>query len=307
MNNILDSETLEAIASPLISCPNCFSGSSELADLARKQSIWSNIECKNCGESFEISEAIDEHFANNLQNGYALWAGAHNIAKQVICESGKATLVDVKGVFEEIYSINHSFSGSATYLADGISTHYIPQGFIMISVAPNNNGHVDSLHLILNIEGRTHTQPKLIPWQQMLLQAKLNLFSAPNLSVIMSLNAVDLFIEQMSIMNIRTEKSRGRPDLWSYFINDILNVNLRKILGKKDFLLVEKFVQTRNAIAHGDNYLEKLPENIRKKEEKWLLNNKHKGGTANFSPCANFALRMSLMIIRKCRRLIDKH
>ena len=225
--------------------------------------------------------------------------------KQAICEPGKSTLIDVKGIFEEIYSINHSFIGQAKYLAGGLSTHFIPQGYIMVSVAPNKNGETYPIHVIVDIEGRKHAEPKLAPWQQMLLRAKLNLFSAPQLTVIMALSAVDLYVEELTNSELQTIGKKGRPELWSYHINKRLNLKLRTILGKRDFVLTEKFVQTRNALAHRGNYLVKLPEDIRQKEEEWLENGKYREGTGNYSPCAHFALSAALKIIRNCRRIAE--
>jgi transcription elongation factor Elf1 len=303
--DLLSENALKALSLPLIACPICKSGSSELTTFVIQQNVWEIIKCSSCGNNFEIAEAIDENFAANEMGGYSIWAGGCQVTKQVICESGKTTLVDIKGVFEEIYFINHGFVGGANYLAGGISTQFIPQGFIMVCVAPNPSGETNCLNILLNIEGQKSKQPELLPWQQMLLRAKLNLFSAPYLTVIMSLNAVDLFIEQLTKLEIESVKGKGRPDIWSYHINNSLNISLRKLLGKKDFLLIEKFVQTRNALAHGGNYLEKLPANIRDREEEWLSNGKYREGIANYSPCANFTLSCSLKIIRNCRRVIE--
>jgi len=305
VSNLLSEDALDALSLPLMTCPVCRVGSSELTVFAEQQNIWNKIKCSSCSNQFEIAEAIDENFANNGVGCHSMWTGGCQVTKQAICESGKTALIDIKGVFEEIYSINHSFVGGANYLAGGISTQFIPQGFVMISVAPNLRCELDHLNILLNIEGRRSNQPVLLPWQQMLLRAKVNLFSAPYLTVIMSLNAVDLFVEHLTKLELESVKGKGRPDIWSYHINNSLNITLRKLLGKNDFLLIEKFVQTRNALAHGGNYLERLPQNVLKKEEEWLENGKYREGIANFSPCANFALRCSLKIIRSCRRVIE--
>lgn len=297
---------IEALSFPIIICPVCSAGSLELTFLTIGKSVWDKIQCISCRKHFEIAKAIDEMFINNRKGCYSTWSGGHQVSKQVICETGKNALVDIKGIFEEIYSIDHWFIGGASYFAGGLSKHFIPQGYIMVSVAQAPlNKEIDQINILLTVEGRTKQQPKLMPWQQMMLRAKLNLFSAPNLTVIMALNAVDLFIEQLTSLEIEIAKGKGRPDLWSYYIKQEFGITLRELVGKSDFLLVEKFVQTRNAIAHGGDYLKKLPQDILEKEEEWLANGNFREGSQNLSPCAQFALRCSLKIIRNCRRLMQ--
>lgn len=304
---LLDQETLDSLSFPIICCPLCSAGSSDLTISIIGKSIWDRIQCHSCKNYFEIAKAIDELFVNNHRGCFSIWTGGHQVTKQIICESGKTYLIDIKGIFEEIYSIEHCFLGGAIYFAGGISKHFIPQGYIMVSVAQTpGSQRINKVNILLTIEGRTQKQPKLLPWQQMMLRAKKNLFLAPNLTVIMALNAVDLFIEQLTSSEVETAVGKGRPDLWNYYIEQTLNTSLRNLLGKSDFILIEKFVQTRNAIAHTGNYLEKLPIDIREKEEDWLENDKNREGTGNFSPCAQFALRCSLKIIRNCRRFAHR-
>jgi len=292
-------EALNQLAFPMVSCPYCKSGSSEMAEEVRQAGRWGHVNCHSCKQTFEIETAIDEGFVNTQKACYALWTGGKQICKPLNISSGQTQIIDIKGIFEEVYIMSPYFEYFKS-LAGGFDSKYIPQGYAMFALAPNPTGEVHTLNGLVFIEGRSSGQPQMSNWKRMLLNAKLSIYDSPNLTIILGLNAVDLFLEELT----NHEIGKGRPGSWNMVIDQHFGTKLSQLPGI-NFQNTEKFVQLRNAIAHGRDHVDKLPVQLKPKEENWLQNSKFKEGSGAYAPSAVFALRSALEIIRSCKRIID--
>lgn len=292
-------ETLEYLATPMVTCPFCSSASSEMVEIVQRAGIWGQVTCKSCSKIFEIATAIDEGFVKTNMSGYTLWTGGKQVCKPFRISSGSTQLIDIKGIFEEVYIISPHFEFFHS-LAGGFDTKYIPQGYAMLALAPNPSGEVHNLKGLAYIEGRTPEQREMSNWKRILLNAKLSIYDSPALTVIMALNAVDLYLEELT----NKETSPSRPGSWSKLIKVHFGIRLKEILGQ-NYQNIESFVHLRNSLAHGRDHINKLPENLVPLEEDWVENGKYKEGTGAYAPSASFALSSALEIIRSCRRIAD--
>ncbi|MGB3210244.1 MAG: hypothetical protein WBB19_06020 [Desulforhopalus sp.] len=134
----------------------------------------------------------------------------------------------------------------------------------------------------------------------MLLKAKLAIYESPDLTTILAVNSVDLYLEELTGYDI----GPGRPGSWSKIIKNHFGKSLKQLLDYK-ITDVEKFVQIRNALAHGSNHLDRLSGELKADEEQWLENGKCMEGPGAFAPSAAFVLQNALAVIRSCRRFID--
>jgi hypothetical protein len=292
-------ETLQYLAIPMVSCPFCSSASSNMIEKIQQAGIWGKVTCQSCKEFFEVATAIDEGFVKTNLSGYTLWTGGKQICRPFSIKSGTTVLIDIKGIFEEVYIISPHFE-SFESLAGGFDTKYIPQGYAMLALAPNPGGEVHTLNGISFIEGRTPGQKELSNWKKMLLMAKLSIYKSPYLTVIMSLNAVDLYLEELTNLEV----GKGRPGSWCHLTKKHFGIKLKKLLGQ-NYTNIESFVDLRNALAHGREHVNKLPNYIVDLEKEWLKNGKYREGIGAYAPSASFALSSSLEIIRGCRRIVD--
>ena len=283
----------------IVSCPNCHAGSSDMTDKINEAGIWGVIECYACKENFEIATAIDEMFINSTLNGYSLWTGGTQISKPIKCESGRSSIVDIKGIFEEVYAIFPYFY-KHEYLAGGFISKYIPQGYAMIAIAQSPTDKVHTMEGDLIIEGRTKAQPVMETWKRVLLNAKLAIHESPQLTVVLALNAVDLYLEKTT--KASQEDLSERPKSWHDIFYKHYGVKLKLILGEGS-AQIQQFVEVRNAIAHGSDYVQKLPQKLIPLEENWINNGSYYEGVNAVAPSAKFALRSALTIIRACNRI----
>jgi hypothetical protein len=300
MNNSVFEKNLDFIATPLISCPLCQRSSSDMRDVMQKAGLWDEVECQACEKKFEIATAIDEMFVKSSPSGFTLWTGGKRICVPIACISGQTQLVDIRGIFEEVYIMTPYFEHFEC-LVGGFFTKFVQQSYAMVAVAPNPDGKVVTMNAHLFIEGRPSGQPQLEPWMQMLLNAKLLIYDAPHMTIIMALNAVDLYLESATNLEI----PKGRPGSWNKIIKEYFQIPLSDMLGV-NFKKIEKFVQLRNALAHGKDHVKVLPKELVDPEEKWIENGKYYEGSGAFSPCAAFALKSALEVIRSCRRIHDR-
>lgn len=291
--------TLSALTSLIIACPKCGAGSSDMIESIRLAGLWGHVICHACNERFEIATAIDEMFVASPTSSCIHWTGGKQIYRPLSVTSGHTHLIDIKGIFDEVYLVTPFFQ-RIEWLAGGYHAKHIPQGYVMISIAPNPDGKVTTLQGGFFIEGRPSNQPELRPWEKMLLRAKLSIYESPDLTIILSLNAVDLYLEELTGMEV----GAGRPGAWSNLIKEHFNKRLKQIADIK-MVNVEKFVQLRNSIAHGRNYHSILAGELKQAEENWLKEGKYMEGVSAFSPSAGFALRTALTITRACRRFTD--
>lgn len=292
-------EVLNDLAIPLVSCPFCNSASSEMVQKIQQVGRWGEVNCQSCNQLFEIETAIDEGFVRTNRSCYTLWIGGKQICKSLNITSGSTEIIDIKGIFEEVYIMSPGFEYFKS-LAGGFDTKYIPQGYAMFALAPNPSGEVHTLKGCVFIEGRTSEQPPMSNWKKMLLNAKLSIYESPELTIITALNAVDLFLEELT----NKEIGKGRPGSWNVLIKEHYGTKLSQMPGI-DFQNIEKFVQLRNELAHGRDHVCKLPEDIIPLEQEWLKNGKYREGTGAYAPSAAFALKCALEIIRSCRRITD--
>lgn len=284
---------------PIVSCPYCNVASSDMTDKINKAGVWGTVQCHACKENFEIATAIDEMFINSSPSGYSLWTGGKQICVPIECESGKSNIVNIKGVFDEVYVMFPYFE-KHEYLAGGFTTKYIPQGYAMVAIAPDPNGKTSIMKGNLIIEGRTNKQPKMETWKRMLLNAKLSIHQSPSLTVILALNSVDLYFEKKT--QATQDDLCDRPKSWHDIFYKHYGIKLKKILGK-DSAQIQRFVEVRNAIAHGGNHVQALPKNLIPLEEDWIKNGKYREGFGAVAPSASFSLRSALKIIRACERI----
>jgi len=292
-------ETLQYLATPMVSCPYCSSASSEMVEKVQQAGIWGKVTCHSCKESFEVATAIDEAFVKTNMSSYTLWTGGKQICRPFKIKSGTTELIDIKGIFEEVYIISPHFEHFKS-LAGGFETKYIPQGYAMLALAPNLGGEIDTLSGLAFIEGRTPEQKEMKNWKRMLLNAKLSVYKSPSLTVIMALNSVDLYLEELTDLEI----GKGRLGSWSHLTKEHFGIKLKKILGAK-YTEIERFVDLRNAFAHGREHVNELPRDLVESEKEWLKNGKYKEGIGAYAPSASFALKSALEIIRSCRRIVE--
>lgn len=132
------------ITTPLVSCPKCHSGSSDMLDKIQKAGIWGRVICHACGEEFEIATAIDEMFVSSTLSGYSLWTGGETIYRPLTVTSGKTHLINIRGIFDEVYLITPLLE-RIEWLTGGYDTKHIRQGYVMVSIAPNSNDKITTL------------------------------------------------------------------------------------------------------------------------------------------------------------------
>lgn len=270
-----------------------------MSEKIQKAGFWGTVTCHSCSKEFEIATAIDEMFVFSINSGYSLWTGGKTICRPLTVTSGKTHLINIRGVFDEVYFVTPLLE-RIQWLAGGYDTKHIRQGYIMVSIAPNPDNSITTLKGGFRIEGRPPNQPELKPWKKMLLKAKLAIYESPDLTTILAVNSVDLYLEELTGLEI----SPGRPGSWSNIIKKHFGQSLKQILDY-EITDVEKFVQIRNAIAHGKNHLDRLSGELKAKEEKWLENGKYMEGPGAFAPSAAFSLQHALAVIRSCRRLTN--
>ncbi|MGB3210243.1 MAG: hypothetical protein WBB19_06015 [Desulforhopalus sp.] len=132
------------ITTPLVSCPKCHSGPSDMLDKIQKAGIWGRVICHACGEEFEIATAIDEMFVSSTLSGYSLWTGGETIYRPLTVTSGKTHLINIRGIFDEVYLITPLLE-RIEWLTGGYDTKHIRQGYVMVSIAPNSNDKITTL------------------------------------------------------------------------------------------------------------------------------------------------------------------
>jgi hypothetical protein len=297
MHNSVLEKNLDFLATPLISCPLCQASSSDMREMMQKAGLWDEVECHACKKKFEIATAIDEMFVDSSPSGYTLWTGGERICRPIVCTSGQTQLVDIRGIFEQVYIMTPYFERFEC-LGGGVFTKFVQQNYAMVAVAPNPDGKIVTMSGYLFIEGRPAGQPQLEPWKQMLLNAKLLIYDAPHLTIIMALNAVDLYLESTTNSVI----PKGRPGTWNTIIKKYFQIKLSD-MPEINFEKIEQFVRLRNALAHGKDHVRALPKELVDLEEKWIANGKCYEGSGAFSPSAAFALISALEVIRSCRRI----
>lgn len=292
-NHVLDDFTA-------LACPFCKRGTDAAYRQSLQVGIWGNIKCENCNKSYEVAHGIDDMFIRGLEDGYKLWAGARVVTRTLSCSPGQCASAELRGVFDRIYNVTPWLSKGGSFLPGGIITKYSPAGFIIVAnaPAPHINSNQD-IQFTLRIAGRPTGSPPLEAWKELMLAARNSLFHAPQLSSITVVSAIDLFFDGMT----NTKTTGERPGIWSLRTRDIVGIKLSKLMRTR-YKFLENLVWVRHALAHGQDHVPYLPEEIQEKEREWLKPGFYAEGTEAITPSARFALEISLEAIRCCLRAL---
>lgn len=294
----------------MLKCPHCERGSDRLLRKAVGKDEWAQIECGACEESFELGAAVDRMFMKGDPTGYRWWAGCKVVETHHTVRDGETDIEDVSGEFESAYDIikiEPWFEGGVSgMLAGGLSTKYIPQGYVMVAVAPSE-GTRDRIHdiQVLTI-GRDPDGPQLPPWQELLVQARIGGHREFRVAPVNAVSAMDLYVESLS-PDEDFEVPQGRPGSWNDAVADFLGVELKTIEGGS-LVRLDHLVEIRNALAHGRDYLKKVREPLASEERIWL-DRRHlydEEYRRRLTPVGEFAVESVLGAIRNCMRYIKE-
>ena len=290
--------TTEYVMPLSLTCPRCRGGSSFQYEAAVGRSEWDSVQCHSCKEAFEIATAVDEMFVHGPFGGQQLWAGSHAKTYRVRCEEGKTVLIDVRGHFETVHSVEWGASGS--WLAGGLVTAYLPQGYVMVALAEGPDGPVSLVDLSITVVGRRPGQDLMPAWQSLMLEARLAVRRSRRLPAILSVAAVDLFVEAFTGQKLELETG-GRPGSWSALLKGATQTRLAEIL-ETPFPDVEAAVRIRNAFAHGQDHHARLPPTLLERETTWEQRRLDYVNDLSPAPSSTFVMGRMLDVIRAIRR-----
>jgi hypothetical protein len=242
-------------------------------------------------------------FIRGYELGYVYYLGCKRIVRSVLCQPGRAEVVDVRGEFEEVYRI-FAYTTGGSYLAGGLATHYMLQGLALVSLGatPYDLTEQRPLHVFLVIVGKSPADPPVPIWRELFLEARLAGFQSPRLAPIHAVSALDSYFETVSGRTV----AGSRPAAWSRLIDAVVGQSLRDIIGKETFQELERLVQVRNKVAHGKDHTSVLPAQIGAREAAWPQKRREIGGEYKISPGAEFSLHVALHTIRECRHRIEE-
>lgn len=253
------------------------------------------IRCESCQREFDRATAIDEMFANGTPQGYAEWTGGVVAAGMGSCYPGQSVLLDVRGRIERIYDINIGRYGS--WLAGGLSATFLPQGYIMVAVAPYPEPtSSEPVNLLIQATGAAPDATPLSPYREILLEARRIAITAPKLTTILCVAALDLFFEETSGGTVR----RNRPSVWVKLFTRATGRSLGDSLGDRDLRSLHRLLAVRDDHAHGRAYIQALPPEIQEPEQNYLK-------MAHvlekpLAPSALWALSVTLQTIRQASK-----
>jgi hypothetical protein len=225
------------------------------------------VTCPSCRKDYDRATAIDEMFADGHPEGYARWTGGSLAAGIGRCAPGRSVLLDVRGRLERAYYIAVARSGS--YLAGGMSATFLPQGFVMVAVAPDpepNPGTVSGVELLVQAVGAPPDASVLPPYKEVLLEARLVALSAPKLTPVLCVAALDIYFESLSGGTVR----QNRPKVWSDMLQQAQGLSLAAALGTDAWLDLKRLLAVRDAIAHGRDYVVRLPTTLQEAERRFI-------------------------------------
>ena len=287
-------------AQPLsLTCPGCHHGSSWQYQGAIGKSEWDSVQCHRCDNVFEIATAVDHMFVHGWPGGHQLWAGSHARTYWVRCEEGTTALIDVRGHFETVHSVDWGASGS--WFAGGLITAYLPLGYVMVALARAPDGPVSPVQLAVTVVGRRPSQNVMPAWQSLMLEARLAVRRSRRLPAILSVAAVDLFVEAFTGEKLDLAPG-GRPGSWSAILKKTTQTGLGEIL-ERPFPELEAAVRIRNAFAHGQDHHRELPSNLLEQETVWEERRYDYVNDLSPAPSCTFVLERMLEVIRTIRRL----
>lgn len=308
MDETQKQELKEGFTAPMLSCPECGWGSGELLIKAlREESEWGQVECLSCEEKFEIGEAIDQMFLDGRVWGYGLWAGHKVVPTVHEVDPGEVSIEEIRGEFESSYDIANIQWGAidgGTWLAGGAVAKYVPQGYMMMALAPSPGGGRDREQVFLvRAVGRAPDAPGLPPWKETLLEGRILGEKAPAMAPIMAVAALDLFVESFADAEdyALQDEDEPRPGCWRTALKRFARINLKTLLGGS-LRRPQKLAELRNKLAHGRDYLPVLPEPVRGEEEDWQDRKYQYPKDSRLTPAGEFSMRIALEVIRSCRR-----
>lgn len=278
----------------LLSCPSCHFGSGQMYVEFADRDEWERHPCHRCGTTFNRRESVDEMFVRGDGDGYALWTDGRLRCGIGQCVPGRAYLLDLRGEFSSVYRVMYGYSGSSV-LSGGVATKYIMQGYAMVALAPSPDYPDPSpIDLVLEVVGQRPGAEPLRLWKRQLLTARLSARETPELAVISAVNAVDLFVEDLT----RQDMPRGgRPQSWASLLLAERGIDVQSVLAA-DWERVVKLNRLRNALAHGRDSLDELDADDRHREESWRERSHLYEGDRDIAPSANLAMRAALRFIR---------
>jgi hypothetical protein len=283
---------------PLVFCPLCHCGSTHTANLSIAVGEWGQVSCPRCNQDFLVAHAFDEMFVENSPWGYVFWLGCKRLTKYIRCGPGESRFLLLPNEFDEVYLVLTSYFGGMRSLAGGVLVEYTLPGMLVAAVASDGSDDLPVLHMSITLVGRAKGSSPPTTWKRLILEARVASRSIPALTPIHAVSAIDLFVEEL----IGQPLSDLRPANWNAAVKQVLGRSLRDLIGKRAFINLEQLVQIRNHIAHGSDYVDRLPAAKRAEERRWITNPKQFGGYAAIPPSAEHALRTALTVIRSCRR-----
>ncbi|MGH8279383.1 MAG: hypothetical protein ACRETQ_07450 [Gammaproteobacteria bacterium] len=253
------------------------------------------IRCENCQYEFDRATAVDEMFADGTPMGYAEWTGGVLVAGTGYCYPSQTVLLDVRRRITRIYDIEIGRQGS--WLAGGLSATFLPQGYVMVAVAPYPEPtSSEPVNLLIQATGAAPDATPLSPFREILLEARRIAVTAPKLTTILCVAALDLFFEEISSGTVK----RNRPRCWERLFKRATGRSLGDALGDRDLGSLHRLLAVRDIHAHGRDYMQALPSEIREPERNYL-------GLAHrlekpLAPSARWALSVTLGTIRQASK-----
>jgi hypothetical protein len=200
--------------------------------------------------------------------------------------------------FDEVYRTQHSYFGGYQGLGGGLSVSYSPAGILLVAAAADEALRDVPVELLVTMIGQAKGASPLPTWKRLILEARLAAHTAPALTTIHAVSALDTFVEEFTGQMIVA----SRPGSWNTAVRHRLGTSVRDLMGKSYFRNLEKLVQVRNQLAHGTEYLDRLPQTLQQEELRWRDVGKFYEGEAAIPPSTEFALRTALTAIRVCQR-----
>lgn len=291
---------------PIIRCPHCKRGSGELTLRALDAGEWGHTICLYCAEEFEVGRAIDEMFLDGNPGGYALWAGYKIVRTNHELKHGETHIAEVRGEFESSYDVAEIQWGpvnGGSWLAGGAVAKYIPQGYMMMALAPWEERADRELEFIVRTVGRAPDGPELPAWRQTLLEGRILGDKAPAMAPILAVAGLDLFVESFADDEDYTlqDEDEPRPGCWRTALGRFTGLNLQAVEGGT-LRRPQTLAEIRNKVAHGRNYLLALPDHVRADEETWQKDKHQFEKDSRLTPAGKYSMRIALEVIRNCLR-----
>lgn len=284
----------------VLTCPLCKSGSSAFYDTTRARSEWEHIRCPSCKQPFLLAEAHDAMLLDGCPEGYQLWGNCIVVTRGVICPQGGSVLIDVRGHLNRVLRLTYG-TASGICLAGGVGLKFVPQGYLLVSVAPDPHippRHAAPMDLIVVAIGYGQEAISLPLWRELMLQARVAAGTSPDLVPILVCNAVEAYLEHA----LPTVETQNRPKGWSRSVKQATHVSLADLLGPSGWADLRVVLNYRHMTAHGMDPLEALPSIVRLEEHRWRTRQYQLEDGHGVSPANRLALRTGLDAIRVVRQ-----